>query len=161
MPSIARPADRKRIPATLALLTVTLAGILAIPTGLTGGREAVLMMSVGAGVGLGTVVLGYWIAALAFRGPDRFATKLVVGGFVVRMALLFLTMAALVLGTDLDPSRFVLWLVTFYFVLIMVEAWLLARESVSAGAKGGVKEGLARCSSPRGTIRTTSTSFII
>jgi hypothetical protein len=141
MSSTARPFDRRRIPAALALITIALAGLLAIPTGLLGGTEAVLMMSVGAGVGLGVVVLGYWIAALAFRGPDRFATKLVVGGFVVRMLLLFAALAALVAGTDLDPSRFVLWLVSFYFVLIMVEAFLLAREGMSTGAKAGPKAG--------------------
>lgn len=144
MSSTAKLHDRKRIPATLALVTVALAGLLAIPTGLMGGREALLMMTVGAGVGLGTVVLGYWIAGLAFRGPDRFATKLVVGGFVVRMVLLFVALAALVAGTDLEPSRFVLWLVSFYFVLIMVEAYLLAREGMSVGPKAGAKEGTAR-----------------
>ena len=144
MSSTAKLHDRKRIPAALALVTVALAGLLAIPTGLMGGREALLMMTVGAGVGLGTVVLGYWIAGLAFRGPDRFATKLVVGGFVVRMVLLFVALAALVAGTDLDPSRFVLWLVSFYFVLIMVEAYLLAREGMSVGPKSGAKEGTAR-----------------
>jgi len=137
MSSTAKLPGRKRIPATLAILTIALAGLLAIPTGLMGGIDAVLMMTVGAGVGLATVVLGFWIAAFAFRGPDRFATKLVVGGFVVRMFLLFVALAALIGSTDLDPSRFVLWLVSFYFVLIMVEAFLLAREGMSAGPKEG------------------------
>jgi len=144
MSSTAKPTDRKRIPATLAMITIALAGLLAIPTGLAGGVDAVFMMAVGAGVGLAVVVGGYWIAALAFRGPDRFATKLVVGGFVIRLLLLFLVLAALVAGTDLDPSRFVLWLVSFYFVLIMVEAFLLAREGMPAGPKSGPKEGTAR-----------------
>ena len=121
----------------LAMITVVLAGLLAIPTGLMGGGDAVLMMIVGAGVALGVVVFGFWIAALAFRGPDRFATKLVVGGFVVRLFLLFVALAGIVAGTDLDPSRFVLWLVSFYFVLIMVEAFLLAREGMPAGPKEG------------------------
>ena len=69
------------------------------------------------------------VPQFAFRGPDVFATKLVVGGFIVRIGLLILTMAVLVAVTGIELERFVLWLVAFYFSLILVEAWTLARET--------------------------------
>ena len=93
------------------------------------------MMALGAGVAWACVLGGWWIAQLAFRGPDVFATKLVVGGFIVRMGLLILTLVALVATTGIEPSRFVLWLVSFYVALILVEAWILARESQREGPK--------------------------
>ena len=57
------------------------------------------------------------------------ATRSFVGGFVIRMALLFGVTATVVATTGLDLAGFVLWLVTFYFALVLVEAWILARRS--------------------------------
>ena len=101
-----------------------------------GGVDAVSMMGIGAGAGLAIVVGGYWCAQLAFRGPDAYAVKLVVGGFLIRLALLALTLAAFGVATDISPARFVLWLIAFYFLLVMAEAWILARESASAPKEG-------------------------
>jgi hypothetical protein len=115
------------IPVTLILLTAGLAALAGIPAGLLGGAEGLTMMAVGAGVSLAIVLGGYGCVRLAFRGPDRFAVKLVVGGFLIRLVLLALALAALVNLTSIDPGRFVLWLVTFYFTLVMAEAWILAR----------------------------------
>ena len=53
-------------------------------------------MLLGAGVALAVVLGGWWIAQLAFRGPDVFATRLVVGGFIVRVVLLILALFVLV-----------------------------------------------------------------
>jgi hypothetical protein len=120
-----------RIPAILVLLTLILAAVAAIPTGLIGGLEAISMMGVGAGAGLAIVVGGYYCAQLAFRGPDPYAVKIVVGGFLVRLVLLGLTLTAFVAVTDTPPARFVLWLIAFYFLLVLAEAWILAREGAS------------------------------
>lgn len=126
--STAKPsAPAARIPMTLALLTAALAVVAGIPTALLGGAEGVSMMGIGAGLSLAVVLGGYGCVRLAFRGNDRYAVKLVVGGFVIRLALLVLAMAALANLTEIDPGRFVLWLVTFYFTLVMAEAWILAR----------------------------------
>ena len=103
---------------------------MALPTALLGGRDALAMMALGAGLSLATIVGGLWLAQVAFRGPDRYATKLVVGGFVTRMILMFSLTAGVVAVTGLDVGTFVIWLVGFYFTLVMVEAWLLARESL-------------------------------
>ena len=85
---------------------------------------------------LAIVIGGYYCAQLAFRGPDRYAVKLVVGGFLVRLVLLALTLVLLVSVTDIPPARFILWLLAFYFVLVVAEAWMLAREAVSAPEEG-------------------------
>lgn len=112
---------------TLILLTAGLAGLAGIPASLVGGTEGLTMMGIGAGLSLATVLGGYACVRLAFRGPDQYAVKLVVGGFVIRLVLLVLALASLVSLTGIDPGRFVLWLVTFYFTLVMAEAWILAR----------------------------------
>lgn len=120
---------RRRIPAALTLVAALLAALAALPTALIGGSDALAMMGVGALASLATVLGGYWLAQLAFRGPDRYATKLMVGGFLTRMVLLFGVVATLVLGAKLPLTAFLLWLVGFYFALILVEAWLLSQPT--------------------------------
>jgi hypothetical protein len=87
------------------------------------------MMALGAALGLGTVLGGYFCVELVLRGPLRFAVSLVVAGFVVRLVLFVLVLALVAAATDLDPRRFLLWMVAFYFVLVTAEAWMLMRES--------------------------------
>ena len=116
-----------------------LAGLTAIPTALLGGRDAVSMMGVGAGAGFAIVLGGYFCAQLAFRGPDTYAVKLVVGGFLARLALLAVTILVLALVAGIPPARFVLWLIAFYFLLVTAEAWMLARAAVSAPRQGGTR----------------------
>jgi hypothetical protein len=127
-------APAARIPTVLTLVTVTLTVLVGIPTAAVGGSDALSMMLVGAGLSLLTVLGGYGCARLAFRGPDQYAVKLVVGGFVIRLVLLLAAVVALVSATGLDPGRFVLWVVTFYFALVMAEAWILARREMQEGA---------------------------
>jgi hypothetical protein len=118
------------------ILTATTAAILlmaAVPAALLGRLEVLGPIALGGGLSLATIVGGLWFARLAFRGPDRFATTLVVGGFVTRMALLCLLTATIVATTGIELASFLIWLVGFYFVLVVLEAWLLARESVEAG----------------------------
>lgn len=122
------------IPTALVLLTIVLAILAGVPAVLVGGSDALAMMAVGAGLSLAIVLGGYACARLAFRGPDRYAAKLVVGGFVIRLVLLVLSLVTLGAATDLDPGRFVLWLVTFYFALVMAEAWILSRAETRGGS---------------------------
>src|SRR5262245_25308372 len=90
-----------RIPTMMILVTVALGILAGIPTTLLGGLDAVAMMAVGAGLSLLTVLGGYGCIRLALRGPDRYAVKLVVGGFVIRLALLIGAVVALVAATGL------------------------------------------------------------
>lgn len=144
MSSIARLRPlHDRIPGTLLVGTLLLAGIAAIPTGLLGGSSALAMMALGAGVGLAAVLAGSGIARFALRGPDRFGVKLVVGGFIFRVALLGLLLWAIAQIARLPIERFVLWLVFFYFALVMVEAWILARREVEP-ASAAPKESSSR-----------------
>jgi hypothetical protein len=120
----------------LALLTMGLAALTAIPTALLGGLDAVSMMAVGATAGFAVVVGGYWCAQVAFRGPDTYAVKLVVGGFLARLVLLALAILGITLIAGIPPARFVLWLIVFYFLLVTAEAWMLARAAASAPREG-------------------------
>jgi len=135
MPTTMPTPSSRRIPVVLTMTALALAGIAAIPALALGGSRALGMMALGALVAWSCVLGGWWIARFAFRGPDIFATKLVVGGFIVRVGLLILTMVTLVAATGIEPGRFVLWLVSFYFALILVEAWILARENQTEGPK--------------------------
>jgi hypothetical protein len=121
-----------RVPGILGLLTLLLASVTAIPTAVLGGLDAVSMMSVGAAAGFAVVAGGYWCAQVAFRGPDTYAVKLVVGGFLARLVLLALAITGIALLAGIPPARFVLWLVGFYFLLVTAEAWILARAAVRA-----------------------------
>ncbi len=103
--------------------------VAAIPATVRRQPEALAPIAWGAGLSLAAIVGGYWLAQIVFRGPDPFATKLVVGGFVIRLSLLFFLTAVAVTTIGLDLASFVLWLVGFYFVLIVVEAWLLGRPA--------------------------------
>jgi hypothetical protein len=124
-------ALRSRIPAILLLTTLALGALTAIPTAILGGRESLPMMMMGAGVGLGIVLAGSFCARLALRGPDRFGVKIVVGGFVFRLALLGLLLTAIVRLARFPLESFILWMTFFYFSLVMAEAWLLARQAVA------------------------------
>ena len=111
------------------LLTLGLAGVALIPTILIGGVEAASMMGLGAGLGLATVLGGYFCLQYVFRLPQKFAVTFVVGGLVVRLALLVLLITIVVLTTDFEPSRFLLWVVAFYFALVVGEAWIFMRQT--------------------------------
>jgi hypothetical protein len=119
----------KGIPALLMGTTILLAAAVAIPTAALGGTDSLMMMVLGAAVGLVTVLAGYAFVRIAFRKPDRFGVKLVVGGFIFRVVLLGLVLFGVLGATQLPLERFVLWIVFFYFSLVMAEAWALARES--------------------------------
>jgi hypothetical protein len=122
-----------RIPKTLTLLTISLAAIAAIPTTLLGGVDAASMMALGAGLSLAIVLGGYFSVRFLLRGPSRFAAGLMVAGFVARFAFFFLAVAFLVATTDLEPGRFILWMIGFYFILVMAEAAIVARSGEDLG----------------------------
>ena len=122
---------QSRIPGILLLTTLALGTLSAIPTAILGGRDSLPMMIMGAGVGLATVLAGSYCARLALRGPDRFGVKIVVGGFVFRLALLGLLLTAIVRLARFPLESFILWMTFFYFSLVMAEAWLLARQAAT------------------------------
>lgn len=102
-----------------------------IPTALLRRTETLPMVLLGAGLAFAIVLVGYVVAKLAFRGPDRFGTKLVVGGFLVRLVFLAASLFLVAEVAHVELGRFILWLVLFYFALILAEAWVLARQSAA------------------------------
>ena len=142
--SVRAPLSKERLPSALAILTIGLTALLAIPMGVRGGTEAILTVATGAGISLGVVLVGLWLSDLIWSGNDPHGTKAAIGGFIVRFALLLFVLATLGFGLGIDVSRFLMWLVTFYFVLIMAEAVILARDPVSRTPSVNPKEGTAR-----------------
>jgi hypothetical protein len=135
MSSIAKLGVPQRIPVILLLTTLALGALTAIPTAILGGPDSLTMMIMGAAVSLVAVLAGSFCARLALRGPDRFGVKIVVGGFVFRLALLGLLLMALVQLARFPIESFILWMTFFYFSLVLAEAWLHARQAW-APAKG-------------------------
>jgi hypothetical protein len=86
-------------------------------------------MLLGAGLSWATVVASYAILVVAFRRSRNLQVLIAVGGFLVRFAMLFglLTLISKTLVVDL--GQLVIWLVGFYMVLVVAEAWWLASGS--------------------------------
>ena len=92
-------------------------------------------MLFGAGLSLLTIVASYLVLSYTFRNATRIQMLVVLGGFVLRVAMLFglLALAARTLVVDLD--QLVIWLVSFYLVLVVAEAWELAEETRTRPAR--------------------------
>jgi hypothetical protein len=113
-----------------------LAGLAAYPAYALGGRESLFSMLMGASLSCLTIVLSYWILVLAFRNVQQIQVLIVVGGFVVRLFILFGLLAWIARTIAVDLGQLVLWLVSFYLVLVIAEAWELSRQ-VRSGSTGG------------------------
>ena len=69
------------------------------------------------------------------HAPGSFTTifKIVVLGLLVLFGLL----AWIARTVAVDLSQLVLWLVSFYLVLVIAEAWELSKQIRSSGSTGG------------------------
>jgi len=117
-----------RLPVRLTAIAVALGALAAYPAYRFGGRESLQSLCVGAGLSWMTIVVSYLILTIAFRTAKQLQVIIVVGGFVMRVVILFglLKIVSYVLVVNL--SQLVLWMMGFYLVLVMAEAWELAQE---------------------------------
>ena len=83
-------------------------------------------MLLGAALSLMTVVVSYLLLAFAFRKSRQLQVAIVLGGFVVRVLMLFALLAGIARFGVVDMNQLVLWLVSFYLVLVVAEARELA-----------------------------------
>ena len=118
-----------RLPVRLTAIAVALGALAAYPAYRVGGRESLQSLCVGAALSWMTIVVSYLILTIAFRTAKQLQVIIVVGGFVMRVVILFglLKIVSYVLVVNL--SQLVLWMMGFYLVLVMAEAWELAQES--------------------------------
>jgi hypothetical protein len=86
-------------------------------------------MGLGAALSLVTIVISYLLLSLAFRKSRQLQSIIVLGGFVLRVLLLFLFLSLVVRTMAVEPEEVVIWLVSFYLVLVVVEARELAAEA--------------------------------
>lgn len=103
-----------------------LCALTAYPVLRFGGREGLQSMLLGAALGWVTIVGSYGAMLVACRNVKHFAVAIVLGGFVVRFAILFALLALISKTLAVDLGQLVLWLVCFYMVLVVVEAAMLA-----------------------------------
>jgi len=83
-------------------------------------------MLVGAGLSWFAVVASYVVLMVAFRNVKSFAVVIVLGGFLLRLVVLFGLLAWISRTWAVNLGQVVIWLVCFYLVLVIVEAWILA-----------------------------------
>ena len=86
-------------------------------------------MLFGAGLSWMTIVASYLILSVAFRTAKQLQVIIVVGGFVVRLVILFGLLKVITYTLVVNLGQIVLWMMSFYLVLVMAEAWELAQES--------------------------------
>ena len=92
-------------------------------------------MLFGAGLAWMTIVVSYVALSYAFRDARRVQMLIVLGGFVLRVAMLFGSLAVIARTLTVDLEQLVLWLVSFYLVLVVAEAWELAAETRTRRAR--------------------------
>jgi hypothetical protein len=86
-------------------------------------------MLLGAGLSWMTVLASYAALAVAFRNVKQLQMVIVLGGFLVRMLMLFGLLTLIAKTMIVNLSQLVLWLVGFYLVLVVVEAWTLSNQT--------------------------------
>lgn len=111
------------------MIAVALGALAAYPTYRLGGREGLQSMLFGAALSWLTIVASYVILTFAFRTAKELHVIIVVGGFVVRIAILFGLLKLISYAFVVNLGQLVLWMVSFYLVLVVAEAWELAQES--------------------------------
>jgi len=111
------------------VLQVVLGAAAAWPALHFGGPSGLKSMLLAAGMSWLAVVASYLALAFAFRHVAQLQVVIVVGGFVVRFAVLFALLALVAKTMTVDVGQIVLWLVGFYMVLVVAEAWSLSRPA--------------------------------
>lgn len=113
-----------RIPLRLTLIAIGLGLLAAVPAYRLGGEEALRSLAVGAGLSWFAVLASFIGLSLASK-PQWSPAVIVLGGFVVRLALLFGLLAIVARLWVVNLAHVVLWLVGFYVVLVVAEAVFL------------------------------------
>ena len=121
--------SRARLPLRLTLIALALCAAVAYPTTRFGGREGLRSMLLGAGLSWMTVIASYAAIVVAFRNVKQLQMVIVLGGFLVRMLMLFGLLTLIAKTMTVNLSQLVLWLVGFYLVLVVAEAWTLSNQT--------------------------------
>ena len=104
------------------LMAVALSVIDWDSAGLTGA-------SIGAGLGVLNLVVGYAVTQRALRHGMRSATATLAGGFIARLFVV-VSLMLVFRGTDaIDPTAFALVFLVFFFVYLGVEVLLVERQA--------------------------------
>lgn len=118
--------------ARFVLLLILLAGLLGIPglmvTRRLGGEEAVVGMVAGGGLSLLAAILG-GLPLLAGRWSPREAGTFVLSALAIRMGVTLLGVLAILLGTQIPRSAFLLWVAAGYLVFLTADIVFVVANS--------------------------------
>jgi hypothetical protein len=89
------------------------------------GPDGLRDMLLAAGLACAAVVASYLSLVLLFPRVKSQQVLIAVGGFVVRLGLVFALLAVVSKTLPVDLERLVVWMVGFYMVLVVAEALLL------------------------------------
>jgi len=103
--------------------------VAAYPAWRLGGRDSLETMLLGAGLSWATILASYAALVAAFRKVKQIQMLIVLGGFVVRVLMLFGSLALISKTLSVDLGQLVIWLVSFYMVLVVAEAWTLSADA--------------------------------
>ena len=86
-------------------------------------------MLLGAGLSWMTVIASYLGLMLAFRNVKQIQVLIVLGGFLVRLLMLFGILSVIAKTMTVNLNALVIWLVSFYLVLVIAEAYMLSSST--------------------------------
>jgi hypothetical protein len=119
------------LPLRLTAIQVALCAVATYPVLRFAGRDGLDSMLLGAVLSWFAVVASYVALLVAFRNVKPFAVVIVLGGFLLRLAVLFGLLAWIARTWTVNLGQVVIWLVSFYLVLVIAEAWILAQAEIA------------------------------
>lgn len=111
-------------------------GLAAYPVYRLGGEAGLQSMLLGAGLSWMAIVASYAGLVLAFRNAKQLQAVIVLGGFVVRLAMLIGLLGLIARTLDVNLNQLIIWLVSFYLVLVVAEAWMLVSGPTQRRGEG-------------------------
>jgi len=123
--------SRAALPLQLIGIQTALCALAAYPAYRFGGQASLQLMLLGAVLSCATVVASYTILVLAFRHVRQLQVVIVVGGFLIRFVILFGALTVISKTLVVDLGQLVIWIVVFYMVLVVAEAWFLVSSSTT------------------------------
>lgn len=117
----------------LALATTGLWTILLLPAWLLAEWNGILGLTISAGL----CVIPGWVVFFAgprYVAPDSQALFLALGGTGLRMVFVLVGMLGVrAVLPQLGFREFTLWLLVFYLATLVIETWMVLRQSAGAG----------------------------
>jgi hypothetical protein len=135
-------ASRWGLPLRLVGIQAALCALAAWPAERFTGRDGLWEMLLAAALASTAVVASYLGLVLAFPRVKSQQMMIATGGFALRFAILFLLLVLVSKTLAVDLGRIVVWMVGFYMVLVISEAWFMVAGGGSKRRGAAVRDPL-------------------